>query len=227
MSDSTDNAAVLSEAYAAITELVSPLDPFDFSRPTGCAGWTINALLFHILLDAQRCLITLADPVDSAADTDAVTYWRAYESAQGDDERKREAHAAFVRKSAEAYLRPSGLVEQWTDTCRAAAAAARRADPAARVATQDHVLTVRDFLATLVVEAALHHLDLVVALPDGLPPPASALRITRRTLEGLLGQPAPGWADVALARGLTGRRDLSHDERAELGEAVERLPLIR
>ena len=38
---------------------------------------------------------------------------------------------------------------------------------------------------------------------------------------------ACGWADVALARGLTGRRDLSHDERAELGDAVERLPLIR
>ena len=39
---------------------------------------------------------------------------------------------------------------------------AHRADPAALVATQGHVLTVRDLAQTLVVEAALHHLDLVV-----------------------------------------------------------------
>lgn len=221
-------ADVLAEAYAAISEVVSGLDPGDFSRPTGCEAWTIDALLFHIMLDAQRCLIALADPVEQVADTNAVTYWRAYAAEAGDDDRAREASAAFVRRSAQAYEQPAGLVRHWTDISHAAVAAARRSDPNARVATQGHVLTAADFIDTLVVEATLHHLDLVVALPDGPLPAAPALGLTRRTLEGLLGRPAPvGWTDVAFARGLTGRRLLDEAERAKLGAAVGQLPLIR
>ncbi len=221
-------AAALGESYRAITDVAAELVPEDFARPTGCEAWPVDALLFHIMLDAQRCLIALADPVKQDADTNAVSYWRAYAAEDGDDERAREASAAFVRRSAQAYEQPSALVRHWTHTACAAVAAARRFDPTARVATQGHVLTATDFFETLVVEATLHHLDLVVALSDGLPPPATGLQLTRRTLEGLLGRPAPGhWADVALARGLTGRRALGAGERDELGEAVGRLPLIR
>ena len=42
--------------------------------------------------------------------------------------------------------------------------AAGRADPDGLVGTQGRVLTVADFLSTLTVEAAVHHLDLVVRL---------------------------------------------------------------
>jgi len=106
--------------------------------------------------------------------------------------------------------------------------AARRADRSATVSTRGCRLSADDFIDTLVVEATLHYLDLVVALPGGCSPPPTALRLTRRTVEGLLGHPAPDcWTDVDAARSLTGRRALDAREHSELGEAVARLPLIR
>jgi hypothetical protein len=62
--------------------------------------------------------------------------------------------------------------------------------PGALVATQGHTLRARDLLATLTVEAAIHHFDLVAHL--GRPGPAPGpLLLVRRTLDGLLGCPVP------------------------------------
>lgn len=216
----------LADVYAEISSVVGGLDEADFNRPTGCDAWSVQDLLFHLLLDAQRALITLADPSNEATDTDAVSYWeRRPWDANGVDDI---AHIRFVRRSALAYAAPMGLVAQWRDTATAAVSAARRADPSATVSTQACRLSADDFIDTLVVEATLHYLDLAVALPGGSSPPATALRLTRRTLEGLLGHPAPDrWTDAEVARGLTGRRALDAGERSELGKAVAQLPLIR
>ena len=51
-------------------------------------------------------------------------------------------------------------------------------------------LTVADLLSTLTVEAAVHHLDLVLRL-DRPGPAAEPLAEVRRVLEGLLGRPLP------------------------------------
>ena len=50
------------------------------------------------------------------------------------------------------------------------------------------MLTVADFLSTLTVEAAVHHLDVVIRL-DRPGPAAGPLAEVRRVLEGLLGSP--------------------------------------
>src|SRR3954453_18900404 len=84
-------------------------------------------------------------------------------------------------------MRPAGVVRHWTDLAGAAVRAATAADPAACVSTQGHVLTVADFLATLVAEAVIHHLDAVVSLPDAPEPKPEATAIATSTVEGLFG----------------------------------------
>jgi hypothetical protein len=88
------------------------------------------------------------------------------------------------------------------------------------------VLSVADFLSTLVVEAAVHHLDLVLRL-DRPGPAAGPLGEVRRVLEDLLGRPLPGrWDDATAARRGTGRERLTDDDRAELGDAASAFPLF-
>ena len=84
------------------------------------------------------------------------------------------------------------------------------------------MLTVADLLSTLAVEAAVHHLDLVVRL-DRPGPAAGPLAEVRRVLEGLLGGPLPDrWDDATAARRGTGREPLTDDDRAELGRRARR-----
>jgi hypothetical protein len=94
------------------------------------------------------------------------------------------------------------------------------------VRTQGHVLTAGDLVRTLVVEAAVHHLDLVVALDRPLPS-AGPLRIVRETIDGLLGQALPlPWDDVTYARTGTGRAPISAADRRALGPLAGRFPLF-
>ena len=58
--------------------------------------------------------------------------------------------------------------------------------------TQGHVLIVADFAATLVVEAAVHYLDLIVALPGYNP-------LQTKPIE-------PGWAEIRESQWRTVRR---------------------
>ena len=96
-----------------------------------------------------------------------------------------------------------------TAACRAA-----RACPHEKVATQGHVLRPADFAATLVVEAAVHYLDLTVALPAAPGPDPAALSLVRRVLTGLLGAPLPAaWDDVTAALKGTGRQPLTGQDR--------------
>jgi hypothetical protein len=57
-----------------------------------------------------------------------------------------------------------------------------------------HVMAAGDFLATLTVEATIHHLDLVAGGRDLAGPPGLGLAVARETFDGILGQPVPaGW----------------------------------
>jgi hypothetical protein len=104
--------------------------------------------------------------------------------------------------------------------------AAGRVEATDVVATQGHALTVADLLSTLTVEAAVHHLDLVLRL-DRPGPAAAPLAEVRRVLEGLLGRPLPaGWDDVTAARRGTGREPLSASDHDELGAAAAAFPLF-
>jgi hypothetical protein len=95
-----------------------------------------------------------------------------------------------------------------------------------RWALRAGVLTGADLLSTLTVEAAVHHLDLVLRL-DRPGPAAAPLAEVRRVLDGLLGRALPaGWDDVTAARRGTGREPLTADDRTELGDAAGAFPLF-
>jgi mycothiol maleylpyruvate isomerase-like protein len=221
----TDLGRVLADLYDAETAAVRDRPEADLARPTR-TDWTVRELLFHQLLDAQRTLVALASPTDEAADVDAVTYWHPFQpDAAGSAD-----HAEFVRVAASAYSTGPALVEHFASVTAAAARAVRAAEPAARVQTQGHVITVADLLSSLVVEATVHLLDLTVDLPEPPEPPrpsAAALVETRRVLEALAGGPLPGrWSDAEAVLKGTGRASLDPADLADLGPRAARLPLL-
>jgi uncharacterized protein (TIGR03083 family) len=213
--------AALRIAYSDLATIAATLDERDAWQPTRCTGWAVRDLLLHLLGDAQRGLVALATPAAGPADRDAVSYWA--DAPDGHDPDHRGLRAQRTIASA---WELAALTRTFGDTSRAVVTLARRASPAALVATGDHVLAVDDLVTTLAVEAAVHHLDLVVALGRPGPRP-EPLALVRRTLDGLLGRPAPSeWSDEWWALVGTGREPLGGRERRELGAEAALLPLL-
>jgi uncharacterized protein (TIGR03083 family) len=219
-------AAALHAAYAGLTSVVDDLDDFDLLLPTGCRGWTISDLLLHLTLDPQRALVALATPAAGPPDTDFVSYFRSFPGSGVAAEAV--AHAQWVRRTAAAFGRPKSIVELWTETARATGYAVSKADPAGLIRTQNLVLPVPDFMATLVTEAVIHHLDMIVSLPDAPEPQPEAVAVALSTMDGLAG--ADGlpvhWSErEALLKG-SGREDLTAEDRQVLGDRADLFPLL-
>ena len=181
----------LDRAYGGVSDLAAGLSPNDLLATSRCHGWVVSDVLFHLLGDAQRALIGLASPVDDPPDRDFVTYWAGY---------VQEAAAAAnatagiwaTKRAAAAFLDGRGAALLWRDTAPAVVRAAGYADPHGRITTQGHVLAVADFLATLVTEAVIHHIDMSVNLSGAPRPDDAALAVATQTLDGLLDRRAPG-----------------------------------
>jgi uncharacterized protein (TIGR03083 family) len=211
----------LRRAYGDLAHVADGLDETASWQPTRCAGWAVRDLVFHLLGDAQRALVALASPAAGPANRDAVTYW--LDAPGRDDPESRGLRATRTMASA---WRLDHLIATYRETTQAVVELGGRVPPGALVATQGHTLRARDLLATLTVEAAIHHLDLVAHL--GRPGPAPGpLLLVRRTLDGLLGCPVPfPWDDETWALVGTGRRPLTETERLALGSHADRLPLL-
>ncbi|MBW8482919.1 maleylpyruvate isomerase N-terminal domain-containing protein [Actinomadura parmotrematis] len=208
-------------SWSALRAAVAETPDEDFDRPSGCAGWLVRDLVCHLVIGAQDVLITLVTPADAEPTVDAATYWKPVEPSAGED-----PLAALIPRLAAAYGEPRWLRHHFDDVGSAAGRAAELADPAARVATQDEVLTVGDYLSAYVLEWTVHHLDLVAGLPGVAGPPAEGLVAARALLEEVAGSPFP--AAIADADALligTGRRAPTPAEAAELGDFAARLPL--
>ncbi|MBE8474621.1 maleylpyruvate isomerase N-terminal domain-containing protein [Streptomyces justiciae] len=214
---------LFSQTWAALRKAVAELPDKDFEKPSGCAGWLVRDLVCHLVIDAQDVLITLVTPADTEPTADAVTYWHvADEAPTGDDP----LDALIVRLAA-AYEEPHLLRFHLDDVGSAAGRAAELADPAARVSTQDMVLTVGDYLGAYVLEWTLHHLDLIAHLPDAPAPPSAGPARSRALLEQIAGAAFPAsFTDTDALLVGTGRRPPTDAERAELGELDKKLPLI-
>jgi hypothetical protein len=212
----------LEQVYGQVSRLVSGFSDTDFGVPTRCAGWDRQALLVHMLSDARRALVTFATPGTGEPDVDAVSYWLDYAPTGGGDGA---AQGEFVRNLSAAYTSPGWVSGMWLETAPAAVRAGRCC-PERLVATQGHVLTVADFVETLVLEATVHYLDLTVGLEVDAPSDAG-LEITLAGLDGLLHQPRPGgWEPLQYVLKATGREPLTTDDRQQLGELADRFPLL-
>jgi uncharacterized protein (TIGR03083 family) len=221
--DARDALSALADTYRAVTSAVAELSDDDWARPSRCHGWTVRDVVFHLLLDPQRALVAFASPTAEEPTTDLIAYWRPYRPGTEGAAR----HAEFVRRGAAAYARPALIADVWAETSEAALRAAASSPPAGRVETQHLVIAVPDFLATLTVEAALHHLDLTLQLDHAPAAPPAALEIVRTTLDGLLGRAAPvAWDAETYALKGTGRMELDDEDRGRLGALRERFPLL-
>ena len=209
--------------YALLDELAASLSDEQTLLASRCRGWAVCDVLCHLDLGMVEILVALASPTDRPADTDFAAYWRDC-CAPGEPDL---GHARWVRLVASAYQRPGGLVRHMRLTTGAALRQAQAAPADRRLDFQGHVIDMGDFLATWVVEGAVHHLDLTVELPDAPPPAPASLQVTRETLDALLGEPSPAaWDDATYALKGTGRLPLTGEERDALGPLAERFPLF-
>ncbi len=179
----------------------------------------------HLLGDAERVLVACATPAAGLPTVDAAGYFRTWTASP---DRSRDARAArFTRIVASAYRLP-GLRAHWADLSGAAVRAVGALDPSACVATQGHVLSVHELARTLVTEATVHHLDVLVEVSG--PPPAGlqvSLQVFSDLPAGVLGArgpPLPGDAERWLL--LSGRLPLTSADRVVLGAAADRFPLL-
>jgi hypothetical protein len=214
---------LLRTVYGDLADLLHELAAEDAAwAPTGCRGWAVQDLAFHLLGDTRRALVALNTPGPPPADRDAVSYWSAWRAPEpGDD-----AALRRTRVVASTAMDFADLVEVYREATAAVLVAAGRAPAGEPVRSQGWVLRVEDLLSTLTVEAAVHHLDLVAHL-DRPGPAAGPLGEVRRVLEGLLGGPLPArWDDVTAVRRGTGREPLDDADRAELGAAASAFPLF-
>ncbi|HEX8132795.1 MAG TPA: maleylpyruvate isomerase N-terminal domain-containing protein [Actinomycetes bacterium] len=209
--------------YTLVDELAASLSDEQLLRPSRCLGWSVCDVLCHLDLGMVEILVALASPTDRPADTDFAAYWRDC-CAPGEPDL---GHARWIRLVASAYARPGGVVRHLRLTTGAALRQAPVAPADRRLEFQGHVIEMGDFLATWVVEAAVHHLDLTLELPDAPPPLPASLGVTRETLDALLGQPVPGnWDDATYALKGTERLPLTAEEAGALGPLAKRFPLF-
>jgi hypothetical protein len=212
----------LAAIYGQVTELADGLTPASAMLPSRCSAWTVQDVLYHQLLDARRALVAFATPSAAAPDVDAVTYWQPFGASSDDAAR----HARYVRIAAAAYEVPM-LAADWRRTSAAAMRAAL-ACPHDAIATQGHTLAIGAFIDTLVVEAAVHYLDLTVSTPAAPAAHPPALALVREVLTGLAGSPMPAhWDDETCALKATGRLPVTEEENVTLGPAAGMLPLLR
>ena len=203
-------SSLLAASYDALAGVVAGLREEDAWVPTGCLGWTVRDLVWHLHADAVRGLVAAHTPAQRDADCDAVAYWRSWGADPESDERTRRTTRVEAGLHGFADLRGRYL--------EAAAAARRALDsvPAGAVlATQGHALRADDLASTLAVEATLHHADLVAHL-DADGPTDAGLAEVRRVVEALLGRPLPDWSDRRVALVGTGRSEPSAAEHRDL-----------
>lgn len=202
--------ALLTESYDALAAVVSRLREEDAWAPTGCTGWSVRDLLWHLHADAVRGLVAAHTPAGRDPDCDAVAYWRSWGSDPDADERNRRLTRV------EAGLHDlDALRERYLEAAAATARSVAAAPAAEVVSTQGHALRVDDLASTLVVEATLHHADLVVHL-DAPGPPRVGLDESRRVVEALLGRTLDGWSTERVVMVGTGRAEPTVAERDTL-----------
>lgn len=205
----------LRAAYDALAGVVGGLDEDASWTPTGCTGWVVRDLVHHLHADCVRALVATHSPAGREADCDAVGYWRQWGSDPDTD--------ASIRTGTRIEASPyswRALSERYLEAAAAAVRAVSALDDDVVLTTQGHALTAADLASTLVVEASLHHLDLVRHLPDVGGPDPAGLAEVRRVGEALLGRELSGWSDERVALVTTGRAAPSAQELDELGGAV-------
>ena len=183
--DRTEACSAFTGQVERFVQSVGRLDDLELLAASRCHGWAVLDVVVHVRVGLEEMLRGVTAPTDDAPTVDAATYWSAW-AAQPDRDDEVDG-ILWTRRTASAYPRPSGAVRHLRAAADAVLAAAL---PPAALRFQGQVIAGGDFLATWAVELAVHHVDLGLHL-DLAPPTDAALRLTRATIEALLGTPVP------------------------------------
>jgi len=211
-----DGRLACADSIAGFVAAVDGVDEYDLLSSSRCHGWTRLDVVVHMIAGWQEMLMGLVTVVDAAPTVDTASYWPAFAAEFGDGDPV--PVLMSQRRRTAAYARPGAACEQLREVAAALSEGVRgMRDLPCR--WQGHVFAPGDFLAIWAVENAVHHLDLLV--PE--PPPSSALRLARATIEALAGEPLPArWDDERAVLVGSGRLPADH----ELGSLAARLPVL-
>jgi len=218
-------AAFVAESRA-LSAVLGSLGGPEFGRATNCPPWNLAELVVHIGMSVGIDDAELP-PTPGGAPRAAADYYRRPERdtaryRQGNVDRTQEVAAAVLRTTAPA---------QWFDQACAAAVSTlgeRELDQVVDVARVGP-MTLADWVTTRVMSLAAHGIDVAITLQRPPWTTLAALTDVRPVLVDLLGAVPPaelGWDDQTLLAVGTGRRPLTDDERAVLGPAQDRFPLL-
>jgi hypothetical protein len=189
-------------AFAGAAESFSEYDLLGASR---VHGWSRLDVVVHVRAGLEEMVGVCAAQVDDEPDHDAASYWASFAA---DDDDDRVPHILWMRRTAAAYNRPEGALRHLADVATTARIALRRM-PDHQVLFQGKTMTSGDFLATWVVELAVHQLDL--GEEAGHPTPGS-LHAVRRTVEAVADVDLPqAWGDEDAALIALGRVPMPDD----------------
>jgi uncharacterized protein (TIGR03083 family) len=224
MWERVDLRATLAAECAAIGSDASGLDEARLDLPTRLPRWSVRELLGHIWRDMDRLRWSIARPAPERADADAISYWRSYDPVEGP-----KATADRAIDAAKGFVDGAELLASFDANWREGIEAASAVPDDRLVETWGPAMRLDDFLATRVLELAVHRLDLADALGRPGELDHDAAIVTGRILVGLLGAAPHGveWTPVAFAEKATGRHPLTLDEIETLGLLADRFPLIR
>ena len=187
-------AATLGRTYGRVTETVQGLNDADFDRPTRCEGMPVGPLLVHLLYDAERALMAFRKSGHRRTGPGLRHLLVGLPARDGRRRSVRPDRRVGVPEAGRAWCStgvscptPPSARPPWGWWTRAGSSR-----------TQGHVLRATDFVATLVLEATVHHLDLILELPDAPMDPGDAgdVNAGRAVRSGGVGRDRLGHDDV-------------------------------
>lgn len=165
----------LAHQVAEIVAAANSLTDWQLFAPSRCHGWSALDLIVHVRMGLEEMAIGAARVADEPSH-DAASYWVGHPDDRDVDP---VPHILWLRRVASAYGRPSAAVRHLEDVAGSATVAVRSKSEGT-VEFQGKRMRSGDFLATWVVELAVHQLDLGIEHDE-----PSGLEWTRRTLEAI------------------------------------------
>ena len=175
----------LADQIGEFVAAADSLDDMQLLGPSLCHGWTALDVVVHVQMGLQEMAVGTTSRTSEAPNRDAASYWRDHPDDRDEDP---VPHILWLRRVASAYGRPAHAVRHLKDVA-ATAIRAVRAMPTGSVEFQGRRLLSGDFLATWVVELAVHQVDL------GLDDTPVGLGWTRMTLEAVADADLPAQLD--------------------------------
>ncbi|MGW0431066.1 maleylpyruvate isomerase N-terminal domain-containing protein [Micromonospora sp. NPDC003197] len=230
----------------AFTAALGELPTSAWDQPTRCTPWQVRDVVGHVITVIARVPDMVAAPApdtptpgepapdtptpgEPAPDTPDITatgYYRA------DNRFSSTANADRVRtaRNRAAVSDVAGLCREFTETWQTVVALCEQ-QPAGRVVRTRHgdVMLLSEFLATRIVELAVHGLDVADAIPRQ---PWLTLAAAEHLQQMLFGSDwrsavaTTGWDPVTLLRKATGRAPITAEESRQLDRlGMKRLAL--